>query len=243
MPEPTLRHLFGESPAPDIDVSRVIRRSRARRAPRVLGAGAFAVLAVGAIAYGGFAGLAGLTGGTASDAGSAPMMEESGEDLSATSGSLHKGTQGLSVCAQPVATIPPSETGLILSVKFPSVGEVGAASVDGIVTMTNRGTETATWSTEFAPTITVSQGGIVVWHSHVADEVSTPIDLDPGESVDYPASFTPVVCDLDDEQPGAFRSDLPSAPPGQYEVSAAIDVYGNGTTAIIGGPSQTVTLR
>ena len=55
-----LRHLFGDAPQQSIDVSSVIRRSRARRAPRVLGASAVAVVTLGTVLYGGFAGLAGL---------------------------------------------------------------------------------------------------------------------------------------------------------------------------------------
>src|SRR3954468_18250544 len=84
--EPTLRHLFGDPPPPEaIDVSSVIRRSRARRTPRVIGAGTLGALAVCAIAYGGFSGLAALNQSTASDAGSGPMAVE-GESFSSMEG-------------------------------------------------------------------------------------------------------------------------------------------------------------
>jgi hypothetical protein len=240
-----LRHLFGDAPAPSIDVSSVIRRSRARRAPRVLGAGAVAVLAIGTLAYGGFAGLAGLGGtSTASDSGgAAPMMESDGGMTSMAEDSRQKGAEGLSLCGAPVAEIPPSETGLVLSVAFPTEAAVGAASIDGIVTMTNTGTQTVHGTAELSPTVTLSQDGTVIWHSHDAVIVTTMIDLGPGEALDFDASLTPVACAPQDDQPGAFRSDLPAAPAGDYRLSAAIELYGDDTTTIVSGPSADLTLR
>lgn len=240
-----LRHLFGETPTPSIDVSGVIRRSRARRAPRLLGAGAVAVLAVGGLAYGGFSGLAGLGGAsTASDSGgAAPMMESDEGMTSMTDDARQKGTDGLSLCGAPVAEIPPSETGLMLSVAFPSAASVGAASIDGVVTMTNTGTSMVHGSTEFAPTITLSQAGTVVWHTPTAEGTSTTVDLAPGESIDFAASLEPVVCAPEDDEPGAFRADLPPAPAGEYQVSAAIDVYGDGAPAIVVGAPQDLALE
>ncbi len=84
---------------------------------------------------------------------------------------------------------------------------------------------------------------MVVWHSNgVAIELAREVSLAPGESIEYAASFSPVVCGVEDDETG-FRSDLPAASPGVYEVSAAIDVMGEFDALLVTGPAQTITLR
>ena len=47
---------------------------------------------------------------------------------------------------------------------------------------------------------------------------------------------------VEDDTAEAFRSDLPAAPAGQYQVSAAIDLMGEFDADLVTGPAQTVTL-
>ena len=64
--EPNLRHLFdAPQPASAIDVASVVRRSRARRVPKVLGVAGVSVLAIGGLVFGGVQVLGGPV--TASD--------------------------------------------------------------------------------------------------------------------------------------------------------------------------------
>jgi hypothetical protein len=51
----------------------------------------------------------------------------------------------------------------------------------------------------------------------------TGVDLAPGESLEYTASFDAVECGPEDDGPDGFRADLPALAPGTYELSAAID--------------------
>jgi len=166
-----LRHLFGETPTPSIDVSSVIRRSRARRAPRLLGAGAIAVLAVGGIAYGGFSGLAGLDGAsTASDSGGAAPMSES-----STSSEKDAQTQ-YSVgdeCGGPVTDLAPGAVSAELAVSDESTAAV--------VTLTNTGA-TDIVGVGTGPTVTLTRDGTVVGRS---DPAVLDFDLEHGESEDY----------------------------------------------------------
>jgi len=120
---------------------------------------------------------------------------------------------------------------------------VGASSVDGIVTMTNEGTETVSGTTASSAAITLSQDGIVLWHSNgPTNMMAAVVDLAPGESMEYAASFVPVVCTVDDDLAESFRDDLPAAPAGEYQVSAAIDLSTDSSAELITGPASTITL-
>jgi hypothetical protein len=105
--------------------------------------------------------------------------------------------------------------------------------------------------TAAAPAITVSQEGITLWHSNGAMVMSLVIvDLAPGESLEYAASFTPVLCGVEDDMAEVFRNDLPALDPGEYELSAAIDFVLDETLAadyepfayLVTGPRSTITL-
>lgn len=239
-----LRHLFGETPASSIDVSSVIRRSRARRAPRLLGAGAVAVLAIGGLAYGGFSGLSGLGGvSTASDSGGAAPMEDSDSELWSTADDSNAAKiTTVGFCGSPTTPLAVIETGLELSVDFPAVAKVGAASVGGVATLTNTGQEPVVGSTFAAPMITLSRDDTVVWHSF-PNRKPLPLDLDPGESIAFEASFSPAVCGPEDDLNGAMRDELPAVPAGDYEVFAETDVYSAAGTTLVRGPSQAITLE
>ena len=247
MPESPIRRLFDEAPSASIDVAVVVRRSRARRVPKAIGAGAVAVLAIGGIGFIGLQGLGPHATGASDTAGSslenAPMFSQGG-DAATDSGIKRAPAEKINLCTGSLAEVAPSQTGLVLSVLFPAEGAVGAASVNGTVTMTNTGTQELVGYTGAAPTLTLSQDGVVIWHSNgPMIQLAREIDLAPGESADYPASFTPVVCDIVDDMNEGFRDDLPAAPAGEYQLSAAIDFSGNGDAELVTGESANITLN
>ena len=75
----------------------------------------------------------------------------------------------------------------------------------------NTGTERAVGWTGARPAVTVSENGITVWHSNgPVIQLAVEIDLDPGESMDLPATLMTVRCDTVDEESESFREDLPA---------------------------------
>lgn len=256
------RSAGGPAPTP-IDLQSVIRRSRRRRLPLQIGAGSVLSLAVVGIGAAGFSGLGGLAQ-SASD--SAATMESDGgpgtaggaadsstEGASGSSGGAATAPEGsqitrapaekLNLCGGTLADVAPSATGLVLTADFPDAAS-GATPVQGSVTMTNTGSARIAGYTAASPAVTLSRDGIVIWHSSgPMIALAAEIDLEPGASYVYPASFTPVVCGVEDDAAGELRADLPAAPAGQYQVSAAIDFIGSSPTELVTGPSSTITLR
>lgn len=233
--EPTLRHLFGETPEPAIDVSSVIRRSRARRAPRMLGAGAVAVLAVCTVAYGGFAGLSGFGSSmTASDSGgAAPMaesMESSKDDMTFLGDGSSVSVGELFRCGEPVPEIPPSELGVVLAMTVPSVVDAGAASFDATVSIVNEGPQPVVATASSVPAFALTSGGIVVARS-APGPMELPAHLEPGESYAYGAVPVSLSCDGE------------PVPAGDYEVHAAIDISAVSGRPLAAAPTQRLTVE
>jgi hypothetical protein len=244
-----------DEPTPAVDVNSVLRRTRRRRLPKRAAAGGVLTLAIGGIAVAGFQGLSGLSqssGGssdsaasTAEDSGGTSELFSSG-DTSSSDLSKRAPADRINLCGGAVADVAPSATGLVLTTEFgtESAASVGAKSVTGVVTMTNEGTETVTGSTAVSPAITLSQDGVVLWHSNGAMiDMATVVDLAPGESMEYQASFVPVICDVEDDLADSFRDDLPEAPVGVYEVSALIDLSTDMGVELISGPPSTFSIR
>ena len=243
--EPNLRHLFdAPQPASAIDVASIVRRSRARRVPKVLGLTGVSVLAIGGLVFGGVQVL-GLPQSASDTAGSAPvaenpMMSEAGDSDLAYDGK-RGAAENLNHCGAPLAEVAPSATGLVLSVDFPDAA-VGSDSVQGSVVMTNTGSEQLVGYTGTMPAITFSREGIVLWHTPVDTmyDVVREVSLAPGESIEYEASFSPVICESDDE---VGRDGLPAAPAGDYQVSAAVEFMGEFDAELVTGPASTSSLR
>ena len=149
----------------------------------------------------------------------------------------------INLCTGTLAEVAPSTTDLGLTVSFPDA-EVGAKSVSGTVTLTNNGSGAVTGHTGSRPAVTVSQNGIVLWHSNGGTDLdAVDVDLAPGESIDYPANFSPVACGVDDDLAEQFSNRLPALPSGVYDISAAIDLLYDGGVDLVTGPSQKVTLQ
>jgi hypothetical protein len=236
----------GDAPG-DIDVSKVIRRARARRLPRVLAAGGAACLAIAAIAvpvsvsmFGGGAG----TTFVASDAGggedAAAPEAESGE----ADALLRVTADQLNLCAAPLAEVPPAPEGLELTIA-PIDAPADAVSIETIVTLVNNGPTAVRGTTPGSPSLTLSQEGVVLWHSNgPAPMITVEVNLEPGESLQYAASFQPVRCGAaDDLVAEGFPPGLPPVGPGNYGLSAAIDLTqldGSAVTLVTGTPTPVV---
>ena len=238
----------GDEGLGSIDTAAVIRRSKRRRLPAQIATGAAAVLVVGGVSVVGFQSLAqnepaAETAALRSE--DAPESAFDDTDTMSTSESARIYAENLNLCASSLNEVDPTASGLELTVDFPDA-DAGADSVEGTATLTNTGAETVEGYTAAAPAITLSQDGIVKWHSNGAMiAIAVEIDLAPGESMDYPVAFTPVECGDEDESAAGFRENLPPLPAGDYEVSAAIfiDNVDSDAYEFVGGPLETVTLR
>ncbi len=245
--------------APTIDLDQVLRRSARRRLPAQIALGTGVAVAVLSIGVAGLAGVRGMPGGTSSTSGGTSTLSEgsgsddadSGADAPAIApggapddGGLSRApADKLQFCGAPLSEIAQDDGGLVLTADFPG-GRAGSASVDGTVTLTNNGTTRVVGTTAASPAVTLSRDGIVMWHSNgpmVA--MAVQVDLAPGESLAYPASFMPVSCGIEDDGAESFRTDLPAVPAGRYDVSAAIDLtVADGTPVLVTGPLAPVTL-
>jgi hypothetical protein len=118
-------------------------------------------------------------------------------------------------------------------------------SITGTVTLTNTTTARVTGTTGATPIVTLSRNGRVLWHTNGAMiTMAAEVDLAPGASMTYPASFSPVECAPQDEADNAFRENLPRVPVGRYDVSAAIDLTrDDGTSVLITGPLTRIRIR
>ena len=243
--EDELRNALRGADAPNhLDASRVVARVKARRAPRQAGGillGALALTGVGVL--------------TVQTLPVTPPVAETAmvaEDSSAGGAADAKRApaEKLNLCESPVADIVPSASGLELTVEFPDRAAVGAGPIEGLVRMTNTSAERVSGTTAAVPAITVARDGITVWHSNGPMILSLVIvDLGPGESVEYGASFDPVLCTAADEADG-FPPGLPALEPGTYELSAAIDFAWDNPPAdapaladLVTGPRATIVLE
>jgi hypothetical protein len=250
--EPNLHHLFSsaESPTQRIDVASVIRRSKARRLPKQIGAGGVFTLAIGGIGLAGIQGIVSLQSNSTSSAGApaqppgAVTDNSKGQEATSGDGLIKRApAEKINLCGGMLAEVAPSQSGLLLTSTFPDAA-AGSTAVEGTVTMTNTGSVPVSGYTAGSPAITLSRDGIVLWHSNgPTTMIAREISLAPGESAEYQASFAPVICSTEDDEGESFRSDLPPAPAGEYQVSAAIDLSSDGGVDLVTGPLDTVTLR
>lgn len=246
--ESDLRSMLATAPLPSmsIDTASVIRRSRMRRLPRQVGVGSALTLAIAGIGVASVAGLrptqqAMVTG--AADQSDGRTLQES----SAASGGISLApAEKLNPCGGEVAQVEPNEAGLVLTPHFAASAPATGAEVVGTVTLTNTGTERVSGTTAALPAITLSQGGVTVWHSNgPMIMLAVMVDLAPGESMEYTSSFTPVLCTDEDETSESFREGLPALGAGAYDLSAAIYLTTEGGEAplLVTGPTMAVTLE
>lgn len=243
--EDDLRRLFSETETPHtLDADSVIARVRRRRFPRQLAAGAVGVLAlagVGVLAVN----VSSLTQSTSTVAEQSTLSDEAPQEDSNEMAPMKRlGADALNSCGEPVAYPEPSAYGLELTVEFPPTASSTSAGIDGTVTMTNTSGEAVSGLTAIGPTVTVSQEDVVVALGAPAEYATTMVELQPGESVAYAASFVPVVCSTTGDATTA-----PALPSGEYDLSAAVDFTpALGTidpplADLVTGPRSQITLQ
>lgn len=247
--EDDLRDLFASAEHPQhIDAKRVIAKSRARRLPRQLAVGAVGTLAVAGIV------VVSLPALLPQQAAISTLSEGSGvaPEVQPFDSAKRAPADKLNLCGAPLSQPMPSLYGLQLDVAFPTTAPVGTQPIQGTVRLTNTGPEPVTGSTAASPAITLSHGGVVLWHSNgPMIDLAVTVDLAPGQSLEYPASFTPVRCDIQDDEAESFRADLPAVPAGAYDLSAAIDFLPDASMPqqstpgldLVSGPVSAIVLR
>ena len=236
----------GEPPA-ELDVARVIRRARLRRLPRILAIGGAACLTVAAVAV----------PVTRVDAECGPERAPRSSRATRPEASRPPSRPP----ATPSCALPPTRS---TSAPVPSPNSprpradssspiapidapADATLIEAVVTLANNGASTVRGTTGGTPALTLSQDGLVLWHSNgPTTMIAVDVDLDPGESMQYVGSFEPVRCGAeDDADPSGFRPGLPPVGPGEYALSAAIDVslVDGVSPELVTGPPTTVVLR
>jgi hypothetical protein len=241
----------GTSPRGEIDVDAVLRRARARRRPKAVLAGAGSVLAIAAIAVPAVLTSSGGTGagGSTVVAGDG-LAPEAAPDTGLAGGDADQAmmerapAERLNLCGAPVAEQVPSAMGLVITVA-PVTASAAERGIPITVTLTNAGDERVTGTTGGRPAVTFARDGVTLWHTNgPQDLIARVVDLAPGQSMSYAAVFEPVVCAPQDDAAEAFRADLPPAGPGDYTLSAAIDVTSEDGATIeqVTGPPAAATL-
>jgi hypothetical protein len=250
-----------DAPTSVVDIDAVLRRARRRRLPRRLATGGVGVLAIagigvaGADLLGGLGEDATLSSGPAADSsadGAAESGNAAGDAGSADSGGTSLApAEKVNFCGGPLAEVAPAQTGLVAVPDFPATAPAGTTTITGAVTVTNTGPQRVTGYTGASPAMTVSEGGVTVWHSNGPQiMLAQLIDLEPGASVELPASIVPVRCAVEDDSAESFRDDLPALAPGVYQLSAIFYLTPEGPTAaslpspdVVSGPLADITLQ
>lgn len=258
--ESDLKKMFNETGAAlgQVDLSRVLRRSSRRRIAQQVAVGSATTLAVAGIGVAGFTGIRGLVQSTGS-ASSAAAPDANRPDANrpeatggstATDGGLTRApAERINLCGGALAKAAPNAAGLVLSTSF-EPADAAADRVSGTVTLTNSGSAHVTGTSAATPTIVLSKDGIVLWHSNgPVAAIGAIVDLAPGASMTYQASFQPVTCAVEDDSSVSFRDNLPHVAAGAYQVSAALDLSRQNAdgsfpgTDLVTGPASEVTLR
>jgi hypothetical protein len=192
------------------------------------------VAGIGALGIGAFGGLGALVPGDLTAADTATSGGAEGQPLSEQESALAPDWLQ-NRCESPI--VSPSDVpdvGLTLTVTFPEQASIGAQSITGSVQLTNTSEEAVTGTVSAAPAITLSQSGIAVWHtSGVSSLDGVELALQAGESRQFEAVFRPLSCSIEDEARAVdgFDDSLEPVAPGDYSVSAILDVTLDGATS------------
>jgi hypothetical protein len=252
--ESDLKKMFSETGPSlgQIDLSRVLRRSSRRRIAQQVAVGGATTLAVAGIGVAGFTGIRGLvpSTGSASSAAAPESKQDSSPGSTPMPGGLTRApAEKINLCGGPLSEVAPNAAGLVLTSSF-EPADASADRVSGTVTLTNSGSEHI-WGTSAAtPAVTLSKDGVVRWHSNGPTiAMAALVDLAPGASMTYQASFQPVTCAVEDDSADRFRDSLPHVAAGVDQVSAALDLSRQNadgaflSSDLVTGPTSEVTLR
>jgi hypothetical protein len=224
----------------DIDLDAVLSRTRRRRRPRVI-----AAQVLGSVAVVGVLGTAIFVGGpladravmmTAEDAGAG---SDGGSEESATAPFADDDTLRWTpdACGAPVTELVSSD-GLTLEMSIETIFEP-EERIPVQVTLHNDGPEPLVGVTSPWPHVSLARDGLVVWHTYSTQEaIGQVVDLAPGESVTFESYVDRVICRTEDDlvmhDP---QNDMPTAPPGRYELRAVVVVATDaGDTLVAASP-------
>ena len=239
-----------------IDPAVIIRRAKVRRAPRQVAFGSVAALAVAGFTFLGVSvapSLFSMSTG-ASDSASIVGAESFKDDPagSQVGGGASNGAHEPDIdarlsarCGISPLTVAPNSLGLELTTSFPESVPADGSSVSGLVTVTNTGNSRVRGTTSVEPIVSLSRNGVTVWHtSGSAADLARHVDLEPGQSAIYSASFRTIQCNPDDENPATVGDNLPALVPGPAEVTATITYFSDtGDSFLISGPAESIILR
>ena len=223
------------APRSALDIDALVRRSRARRRPALLGAGVLATVVIVGIGGLGAGALGGLVPNDLTAADSASTAEESAVEQGGAGdtggGTMADGESALAPdwmqnrCGStPVTPADVPDIGLRLEVDFPTVAPTGTGVIAGTVRITNTGEESISGLLSATPAITLASQGVTVWHTTVrSDRGPEAIVLAPGDSRSFEAELRPLACTIGDEG-RAGEEELDPLHPGDYAVSAVIDI-------------------
>lgn len=224
-----LRSRFAAASAPaPLDAAAIIAGARRRRRPRVIAAGTVGALATVGVLVLGIQVALPPDPGTVTSMESAPAADAPAGGASDTALTERASAASMNLCGAPVVEALPNTLGLALEPVFPASAAAGA-TVEGVVRLTNTGTERFTGSAAPTPAVAVAEDGLVVWHTNGPAILSLVfIDLGPGESMEFGATATAVRCGPEDDAAPAFREDLPPLAPGDYTISVLMDITPDG---------------
>lgn len=229
--ESDLRHRFRdpESPGGTIDVDAVIRRSRARRRPRAILAASASTLAAAAIVVPLTLVGIGSISPTNPDATLAGGAAESATDsgLAEPDAAIDRApVSRVNLCEGELTQLDTPESGLAIALPA-TVAEAGPEPVDIVVTLVNTSDTELRGSVIGTAALTVSEDGMVVWHSNGPSADASErraFTLAPGESTTFPAQVELVRCAIEDDEGDEFRSELPPLEPGDYTLTALLEI-------------------
>ena len=223
------------APRSALDVDSLVRRSRARRRPALLGAGVLATVVIVGIGGLGIGALSGLVPNDFTAADSASTAEESAIEQGGADdtggGTMAEGESALEPdwlqnrCgAAPITPADVPDIDVRLEVDFPTAAPTGTGAIAGTVRITNTGEDPVSGLLSATPAITLASQGVTVWHTSVrSDRGPQAIALDPGESRTVDAELRALDCTTGDEGRGGDE-DLDPLRPGEYAVSAVLDI-------------------
>jgi len=201
-----------KAPAIEIDTGSVISRARASRRGRQWAVGGAAVLAVSSFVFTGANIFPLFTNDTVSVSTLADDATDAPESEAADTSGLPfapEESRAAEVCGTSVAEEASSPFGLTLELDFPAE-VVASGSAYGSVRLTNSSNTAVTGSTASVPDVSLLRNSVVVSHSPDVQILSViPVNLQPGQSIEFPVEITIYDCTTIDSggmiDPGTYQ--------------------------------------
>ncbi|WP_353988296.1 hypothetical protein [Ruicaihuangia caeni] len=220
-----------------LDSSDIARRARARRRPRLVAMTAVCSLALLGVGTVGVQALQQWNGsGTVTDSAAPLATDHGGEEAEMPNGAAGahttpddgsaEGASGDDSAPAPLrcgdlAPVASAAAPVAVTVEAPPAAP-GANAVEAAVTITNTTSSRITGWTAPLPTLVITDGARVLWHTHGAMiAVAVEVDLVPGASQTFTGVFDAVSCTSDEALESGDTVPLPA---GRYELVASVDL-------------------